>query len=132
MNSFSNHQRYFLYREATDMRKGFDGLSGIVNGQLSHELLSGDVFIFINRRRDRMKLLVWEESGFVIWYKRLEAGTFELPLAEDNRCELELKWEDLMLILGGIKLASVKRSKRYAHRPINTHNVEKSPVLVAG
>lgn len=129
MNSFTSRQRYFLYRGPTDMRKSFDGLSGLVNAHMSRGLLSGDVFIFINRRRDRMKLLVWEDSGFVIWYKRLEEGTFELPLSSGSGAEIELKWEDLMLIVSGIKLASVKRRKRYAHRQRNAQNVEKSIVL---
>lgn len=128
MNTFSSHHRYFLYRQATDMRKSFNGLSGLVNGEMSHSLLSGDVFIFINRRRDRLKLLVWEDSGFVIWYKRLEEGTFELPLCDENRPELELRWEELMLILEGIKLSSVKRRKRYSHRERYAQNVEKTNV----
>lgn len=129
MNSFTSRQRYFLYRKPTDMRKSFNGLSGLVNAHMSRGLLGGDVFIFINRRRDRMKLLVWEESGFVIWYKQLEEGTFELPTAHLEGGEIELKWEDLMLIVSGIKLTSVQRRKRYAHGRRNAQNVEKLPVL---
>lgn len=107
------------------MRKSFDGLSGLVTNGMSRNLMSGDVFIFMNRRRDRMKLLVWETGGFVIWYKRLEAGTFELPFADGESGESELKWEDLVLILGGIKLSSVKRRKRYALGQGYAHSVEK-------
>lgn len=114
MLGFSSRQRYFLYRAPTDMRKSFDGLSGLVNGQKGADLLSGDVFIFINRRRDRIKLLVWEGDGFAIWYKRLEEGTFELPVAEEGG-RTELHWEDLVLILRGIRLSSVRRRKRYTH-----------------
>ena len=73
--------------------------------------MSGDVFIFLNRRRDRVKLLVWDRDGFVVWYKVLERGTFELPKAENDT--LELSWTDLQLLLEGIEIKSVKRRKRY-------------------
>ena len=111
MLSFSSRQRYFLYRGATDMRKGFNGLSGLVRAQIAHELLSGDVFLFLNKRRDRIKLLVWDRNGFVVWYKVLERGTFELPDAKD--VTLELSWTDLHLLLEGIEIKTVKRRKRY-------------------
>lgn len=111
MFSFSSHQRYFLYRSATDMRKGFNGLSGLVRQHIRHELLSGDVFIFLNKRRDRIKLLVWDRNGFVVWYKVLEQGTFELPAAENDT--LEMSWSDIQLLLEGIEIKSVKRRKRY-------------------
>lgn len=111
MLSFSARQRYFLYRGVTDMRKGASGLSGLVRRHIRHELLSGDVFIFLNRRRDRIKLLVWDRTGFVVWYKILEQGTFELPDATEPA--LELSWTDLQLILEGIEIKSVKRRKRY-------------------
>ena len=111
MLSFSSHQRYFLYRGVTDMRKGFNGLSGLVRAHLNHDLLSGDVFLFLNRRRDRIKLLVWDRNGFVVWYKVLEQGTFELPDAKKD--SLELSWTDLQLLLEGIEMSSVKRRKRY-------------------
>ena len=112
MLSFSSRQRYFLYRGATDMRKGFNGLSGLVRRYLKQgTLLSGDVFIFLNNRRDRIKLLVWDRDGWVVWYKVLERGTFELPLAEGD--SLELSFTDLQLLLAGIEIKSVKRRKRY-------------------
>lgn len=93
------------------MRKGFNGLSGLVRAHMSYELLSGDVFIFLNRRRDRIKLLVWDRNGFVVWYKVLERGTFELPASKKET--LELSWTDLQLLLEGIEIRSVKRRKRY-------------------
>lgn len=93
------------------MRKGFNGLSGLVRRDIKHELLSGDVFIFLNKRRDRIKLLVWDRNGFVVWYKVLEQGTFELPTAESDT--LEMSWSDIQLLLEGIEINSVKRRKRY-------------------
>ena len=111
MLSFSARQRYFLYRAATDMRKGFNGLSGLVREHVSHELLSGDAFIFLNKRRDRVKILVWDRTGFVVWYKVLEQGTFELPKSQNDT--LEMSWTDIQLLLEGIEIKSVKRRKRY-------------------
>lgn len=116
MLSFSSKQRYFLYRAPTDMRKSFDGLSGLVKTHLSHALLSGDIFIFLNRRRDRIKLLVWDISGFAIYYKRLEQGTFELPLGSADQSSVELSWSELVMLLEGIELKSIKRRKRYETR----------------
>ena len=116
MLSFSSQQRYFLYGVATDMRKGFAGLSGLVRRHIKHELLSGDVFIFINRRRDRIKLLMWDATGFALYYKQLERGTFEpafkLPSSARTGC-VELTWSDLVMLLEGIEIKSIKRRKRY-------------------
>lgn len=95
------------------MRSSFDGLSGLVRSQFTHSLLSGDVFIFVNRRRDRIKLLMWDASGFAIYYKRLERGTFELPMFDSDQPSLELRWSDLVMLLEGIELRSIKRRKRY-------------------
>jgi len=105
--------RLYWYNGYTDMRKGFNGLSGIINHQLAQDPLSGDVFIFVNRRRTLLKLLVWDRGGFVIYYKRLEQGTFEFPGYDPALKALELSREDLLLILDGIDLKSVHRRKRY-------------------
>jgi transposase len=94
------------------MRKGFDGLSGIVRNELKQDPLSGDVFIFINRRRNQVKLLLWEGDGFSVYYKRLERGTYELP-SPGNAPAVSLRSDELMLILQGIWLQSVRRRKRY-------------------
>ena len=107
MITFSPAQRYFFYREAADMRKGFDGLSGLVRAGLKRDPLSGEVFVFINRRRTHIKLLVWNRNGFVI-YKRLEKGTFEIPATGT------LSWHQLVLMLEGISLKSARYRKRYS------------------
>lgn len=109
MLSLSPSSRYFLYRHQADMRKGFDGLSGLVREGLGKNPLSGDVFIFFNRRRNQVKLLLWERDGFSIYHKRLERGTYELPVNASS----ELRSEELMLILQGIVLKSVRRRKRF-------------------
>ena len=113
MISFSSTQRYFLFRQATDMRKSFDALSALVNVEAGVNVFSGDVFIFINRQRNRIKLLIWDRSGFVIYYKRLEEGTFEIPALKPDEKNLEIKWESLVMILEGIKLESIRKGKRY-------------------
>jgi transposase len=97
----------------TDMRKGFDGLMCVAAEQAARDVLQGGLFVFVNRRRDRVKLLWWDEDGLAIWYKRLEAGTFELPQIEDEASHVVLTTGDLALLLGGIDLASVRRRKRY-------------------
>ncbi|MDX2249192.1 MAG: IS66 family insertion sequence element accessory protein TnpB [Bacteroidia bacterium] len=114
MLSLGPHQRYFLYTGIADMRKGFDGLSGLVSLAMAGDPLSGDVFLFVNRRRDRMKLLVWDRSGFVLWYKRLESGTFELPKTSLDEGSHVLSWQKLVLILEGVKLDSVVQRKRFS------------------
>jgi transposase len=114
MFSLTERHRYFLYRSATDMRKGFDGLSGVVRNDLGMDPLSGDVFIFLNRRRTHMKLLVWEESGFVVYYKRLERGRFESPDMDETGRSMVISWRQLMLIIEGIELQSVRQRKRFS------------------
>jgi transposase len=95
------------------MRRSFSGLGGLVVNELQKPLTSGDVFIFINKPRNSIKLLVWDRNGFVIYYKRLEEGTFELPLAVNDTKSIAIKWEELVMMLEGIALKSVKRRKRY-------------------
>ena len=92
--------RYFLYRHQADMRKGFDGLSGLVQQGLLKDPLSGDVFVFFNRRRSQVKLLVCMGDGFSTYHKRLEKGTYEIPETPAG----ELRSDELMLILQGIWL----------------------------
>ena len=116
MLSFSSKQRYFFYGSATDMRKGFAGLSGLVRQYIKHDLMSGDVFIFINRRRDRIKLLMWDATGFALYYKQLERGTFE-PASKlrsgTEQASVELSWSELVMLLEGIEIKSIKQRKRY-------------------
>jgi transposase len=108
-----NQLRFYFYRHPTDMRKSFDGLSGVVIQAMLRDPLSGDVYVFLNRRRDRMKLLVWERGGFWILYKRLEKGTFQLPPNPAEEDSIELPYEELLMLVEGIDLSSVKRRIRY-------------------
>jgi transposase len=114
MNPFSSSQRFFLYRSPTDMRRSFSGLSGIVTNELKMSLTTGDVFIFINKPRNSIKLLVWDRNGFVIYYKRLEQGTFQIPESPNGLKEIKIRWGELVMLLEGLELRWIKQRKRYA------------------
>jgi transposase len=94
------------------MRKGINGLNGLIREYLQQDPMSGDVFIFLNKRRDRIKLLMWDRTGYAMYYKQLEKGTFELP-GSGKMGGLELSWSELAMLLDGIELGSIKRRKRY-------------------
>jgi transposase len=110
----SGNARFFLYSSSADMRKGFDGLSGLVINKLGQDPLSGDIFIFINRTRNLVKILVWDQTGFAIWHKRLEQGTFEMPKIEKSQTSIEISRQKLMLILEGISLKNIHTRKRFS------------------
>jgi len=101
----------WLATRPTDLRKSFDSLAELVRQQLCGEPLSGQLFVFHNKRADRLKLLYWDEDGYVILYKRLEAGTFRFPDAQ--AASLQLPAADLQMLLDGVDLDSVKRRRRY-------------------
>lgn len=105
--------RVFVCATPTDMRKSFDGLSAVVRDHLKQDPLAGDLFVFRNRRGDRLKLLYWDEDGLAVWAKRLEEGTFEFPTPDSDDTAVEVRATELALILGGIELRSVERRKRY-------------------
>jgi transposase len=111
MVSLPTAVRIWLATRPTDLRKSFDSLAEVVRQQLENDPLSGQLFVFRNKRADRVKLLYWDEDGFVIVYKRLEAGTFRFPPAE--AAGVEIRAADLQMLLDGIDLSSVQRQKRY-------------------
>jgi len=105
--------RYYLYREPTDIRKSFDGLCGLVSERLGQNPISGDIFIFINRPRNRMKLLRWEPGGFVLFYKRLERGTFELPILAGEVLSQRIGYGELAMMVTGISMKYAKKRRRF-------------------
>jgi transposase len=113
--------KIFLCRQPTDMRKSFDSLAALVADILQQDPLSGHLFVFRSKRGDLVKLLYWDDDGYALWYKRLEAGTFRFPIATgdpaDDAASVTLSATDLALLLGGVDLASVRRTKRY-RRPV--------------
>ncbi|MDP2235375.1 MAG: IS66 family insertion sequence element accessory protein TnpB [Bacteroidales bacterium] len=114
--------RYFLYQEPTDMRKSFDGLCGLVSNKLGQNPMSGDLFIFVNKPRNRIKMLRWETGGFVLFYKRLEQGTFHLPKASTTTAgKLIIDYSELVMIINGIWLEKARKNKRFYQQ----NNVDK-------
>ena len=105
--------RYYLYREPTDIRRSFDGLCGLVTARLGQNPMSGDVFIFINKPRNRMKLLKWETGGFVLFYKRLERGTFELPDPGSQSTSQQIGYGQLTMMVTGISMRYAKKRRRF-------------------
>lgn len=104
--------RVYLCTSPTDMRKGFDTLAAIVRDYLGYDPLSGHLFLFVGRDRDRIKILYWDRDGFALWYKRLEEGTFRLP-SKNATQSVEIKASELAMLLAGIDLTSIKRRKRF-------------------
>src|ERR1700676_3694581 len=115
MLSLPSAVRIWLATRPTDLRKSFDSLAELVRQHLAADPLSGQLFVFRNKRADRIKLLYWDEDGFVIFYKRLEIGTFRFPQADS--AGLQIRATDLHMILDGVDLDSVKRRRRY-RRPV--------------
>jgi transposase len=113
MLSFAPNTRIFLHARPTDMRKSFDGLCGLVRSVLEADPLSGSLFLFVNRRGDRIKMLWWDSDGLALFYKRLESGTFEMLQAKDDAAAVELDTATLAMLLSGVAIDSVKRRKRY-------------------
>lgn len=124
MLSISRTTKVFLATGPTDMRKGFDGLFALVENVIQQDPFSGHLFVFRNRKRDRLKVLWWDRDGLAIFYKRLEKGAFQFPTdvsvrakspkaeaADSQRCEIRA--DELVLLLEGIDLSSVKRRKRF-------------------
>ena len=105
---------YFWYNGAADMRKGFDALCGIVQEHLHANVLQGGVYIFVNRKRNQIKLLTWEGDGLAIYYKRLEKGVYEIPSMSPGSSSVDIDSMQLQLILQGILLNSVKKKVRFS------------------
>ncbi len=105
--------RIWMASEATDMRCGFDRLAEQVKTVIGENPQSGHLFVFRSRRGDRLKTLVWDRDGFVLWYKRLEAGVSKLPRVEQGARSVELRASELAMILDGIDVSKLKRLPRY-------------------
>ena len=126
MISLPSAVRAFFCTRSVDMRKSFDGLSGLVEECFRQDLLDGHLFLFVNRRRDRIKALYFDHDGLAIWYKRLEVGCFQMPDAGD-RDGIELDAAQLAMILSGIDLKTARRRQRFRPAdPIPPKNEENS------
>ena len=114
----STSTRIWLATSPADMRCGFDRLAELAQVVTNQNPMDGHLFLFRSRGGDRLKILLWERDGFVLWYKRLEEGTFKLPRIEGETRSVELRASELAMMLDGIDLKSVKRSKRYIRKNV--------------
>lgn len=112
MLSLPSALHIYLAVEPADMRKGFDGLAQLVREQIAQDPLSGQLFVFRNRRRDRIKILYWDRDGYALWYKRLEKGTFRFP--DSQAKSVEVSPAQMAAVLEGIDLTRARRLPRFA------------------
>jgi len=108
----------YVYRFPTDMRKAFDGLAAIVSGAMGMDPMDGSLFVFRNRRGDRMKVLYWDRGGYCLWCKRLEAGAFRFNLSGSADCRTDrvtVTSTELAMLVDGVDLTRIRRHKRYQH-----------------
>jgi transposase len=105
--------RVYLCTSPCDMRRGFDGLHALVTGAMKLDAFAGHLFVFANRRKDRVKILYWDRDGFAVWAKRLEEGTYAMPFGEEDEAGREITAQELGALLSGIDLSTAKRRKRY-------------------
>ena len=113
MLSLPSPVKIFLCAQPVDLRRSFDGLAAIARDGLEQDPLSGDWFVFRNRRGDRMKILMWDRDGLLLVYKRLEEGTFRFPVPAADARSVQVTTQELSLLLWGIDPSSVQRQKRY-------------------
>ena len=121
MFGLSSTYRYHLYAQPTDMRKSFDTLSGLIRNELGSDPRNGDVFVFINKNRDKLKLLHWSGVSYTLYYKRLERGTFELPGYGKRVGSIKLDYTRLVMLVDGLSVKNLHHRKQ-------THLQRKHPV----
>ncbi len=113
MFALSPSHTFFLYAHPVDMRKSFDGLSHLMSSGLGPGPTDGSVYTFINKPRNKAKLLLWQPGGFVLYYKRLEQGSFELPSYDAATGGIRLDCPQLVLLIDGVSITNIHRGKRY-------------------
>jgi hypothetical protein len=113
MIGFTSHHNYYIYTDITDMRKGYNGLSGLVRNNMASDPTNGDVYVFFNRNRQLMKMLVWDHDGYAIYSKRLEKGTFECITGNKSDPKYTIQYNHLVMLLSGISLLGMKQRPRY-------------------
>lgn len=117
MFDLNENNRYFFFPSSVNMSRGIDGLSELVSSQPVLSLVSGDIFVFFSRDRKRVKLLRWDGDGFILYYKRLARGTFDLPLYSTENGVYELDWYTFYFIMRGITAHQLRFSKRFKITP---------------
>lgn len=112
MTGLPNGTPIYLYTEPVDFRKGFDGLTGVVTAAIGQNVTSGALFLFVNRKHDRIKALWWETGGLTLWYRRLEQGTVELPKPGDDTTHVNIDSVELAMWIAGVSLKSAKTRRK--------------------
>jgi transposase len=113
MFTLGNQHKFYYYLDAVDMRKGFNGLSGLVSESLDLDSRQEQVYVFVNKRRDKVKLLHWSFGGFTLYYKRLERGVFELPGYDIIEGMAQLSYTEMIMLIDGISIVNTKKIERY-------------------
>jgi transposase len=116
--------RVYLYMRDVDMRRSYDGLMVIVQAEFARDIRLGDYFMFVNKRRDRIKIMWWDRDGLAIFMKRLEAGTVQKPIITSDAKSLVIDQAQLAMLLTGIDVSNIKRRKRYAVAPETLANLQ--------
>lgn len=116
MFSLGNNLRYFVCQHPVRMNKGIDSLFNLIKSESPLSPMTGDVFIFFSKDRHGVKILKWDTDGFLLYHKRLERGTFEIPFSDPVTGYCEMSWETFTFIMSGVSLESVKFRKRYRMR----------------
>ena len=124
MLSLHSLVKIHLHAAPVNLHYSFDRLAGIVRDEMGRDPLSGHLFVFRNRRGDRVKLLFWDDDGYVILYKRLEAGVFKFPVVSPETRAVQVSVADLSLLLWGIEAGSVRRHKRFS---LSEHRAQHAP-----
>lgn len=117
MLAVASTTRVYLYMQAVDMRRSYDGLHAIVQSEYARDIRLGDYFMFINRRRDRIKIIWWDRDGLAIFMKRLESGSIQKPIIDGNAKSLVIDHAQLSMLLTGIDVSNIKRRKRFDVQP---------------
>lgn len=113
MFSLTQSYNYYLYLNPCDMRKSFDGLCGLIVNHMGQDPINGDAYIFINKNRNKLKILRWESGGFILYYKRLEEGTFEKPQYDKESETFNIEYSHLLMMIEGISVKGIRKRKRY-------------------
>ncbi len=116
--------RVYLCMRDVDMRRSYDGLMAIVQAEFARDIRLGDYFMFVNKRRDRIKIMWWDRDGLAIFMKRLEAGTVQKPIITSDAKSLVIDQAQLAMLLTGIDVSNIKRRKRYAVAPETLANLQ--------
>lgn len=114
MFTLGSSLKFQLYSQPTDMRKSFDSLCGLVQNELGQSAFNGEVYVFINKSRNKIKLLHWAGSGFVLYYKRLESGTFEHPQYDIETGSYQMSYSQVVMLVDGISIKNIERKKHYS------------------